>query len=266
VDAPEGAPTIKTFPPETQAFMKAALHQFSVQDPRWESTRREWLAMGPRETEFLVQTMWGGLLASQKRNAPELVERARHELALIGEPSIPLMADVIATGEVGTAYDPGSSEQRPVRVDDMERREAAEVLAIIGPSAVAPTIAALDRAQTKSGKRAALAALGNMGDRGGAEAAGTLVAWSRAEELLHRVEAVSGMRNYTDGATRSALLAALSDEDEIVRIKAAESLWVRKDTSASGAIHDAAERARSQGHLGEANKLERIAGSIGRAP
>lgn len=265
VDAPPGTPTVQTFPPETQAFMRAALKQFSRQDPNWESSRREWLAMGERETQFLVQTMWGALLASQKRNAPDLVERARHELALIGEPSIPMMADVLATGEVGTAYD-AEGVGHPLQIDDLQRREAAEVLSIIGAPAVPATLSALQRAETKSGKRFALLALGNMGDRGGEAATSTLAEWSRAEDVLHRIEAVTGMRNAKDGATRAALLAALSDEEEIVRYRAAESLHVRGDATAAGAIQEAADRARAAGRLREAKKLERLASTIGKSP
>lgn len=265
-DAPSGAPTVQTFPPETQAFMKAALKQFSDQSPNWESSRREWLAMGDREAQFLVQTMWGGLLNAQQRNAPDLVERARHELALIGEPSIPLMAEVIATGEAGTLRDPATGEDRPIRIDDLQRREAAEVLSIIGAPALPATLEALDRSETKSGRRYALVTIGNIGARGGDTVSRALVEWARAEDVLHRLEAVNGMRNCRDDATRSALFAALSDEEEIVRVRAAESLYGRKDGSAAGAVQAAADRAKGEGRLVEARKLERIASALGRLP
>ncbi|MCE9636944.1 MAG: HEAT repeat domain-containing protein [Planctomycetes bacterium] len=258
-DAPAGAPTVQTFTPATQAFMKAGLQQFSRGDVQWESTRREWIAMGPRESAFLVQTMWGACLAAQARNAPDLVERARHELALIGEPSVRLMADVLATESAGSVMDPATGEEKQIRVDDLQRREAAEVLALIGAPAVAATVDAIDRAQTKSGKRYAIDAVGNMGDRGGAAGAAALADHARDPDDVLRVAAVHGMRNYSDGSTRTALLAALSDADGLVREKAAESLALRRDASAAPALRSAAARAREDGRLAEAKRFDRAA-------
>ena len=259
IDAPEGAPTVKTFPPETVAFMKAGLKQFNDQDPRWENTRREWIALGPRETEFLVQSMWGALLRMQSVNMPENVERARHELALIGEPSIPLMCAVLNAGAIRTSTDPQTGEERPVNVDDLQRREASEVLSIIGPPAVPAVTRVLDDAETKSGRRYALMTLGNMGERGGDTAARTLAKWAKDDDEVLRVEAVHAMRTCHDAATQSALVAALGDDDELVRIKAAESLASRGDLSMVSVIRSAAQRAASDGRIAESRRMERAA-------
>lgn len=263
--SPSAPPTIRTFPQATQAFMKSALHQFSAQDPRWETTRREWLALGQREAEFLVQQMWGALLAAQTRNAPDLVERARHELALIGEPSVPLMCEVLTTGTV-LIEDPRTGEPTPVSIDDLQRREAAEVLAIIGAPAVRATVEALGRAQAKGGKRFALQALGNMGDRGGPEAARALTTYTRDDELILRIEAVRGLRNWKDQATLDTLVGALADAEDLVRIEAAASLVAREAVSAVPALRAAAATARAraeghvgEGHLNEARKMDRAA-------
>lgn len=259
VDAPGGAPTIRTFPPETRAFMQEGLRQFSKSDARWESTRREWLAMGPRESEFLVQSMWAALLAAQERNAPDLVERARHELALIGTPSVPLMASVLRTGTMTSVEDRESGTTREIAVDDQQRQEAAEILSIIGAPAVDATVEALEGADTKAGRRHALNALGNMGERGGPKAAQTLIRWSRDSDDVLRVAAVHGMRNMKDAATMSALVGALGDTEKLVREKAGDALVVRGDRSAVPAIRSAALRAQSEARLDEFRRLSRAA-------
>lgn len=256
--------TLDTFPAETQTFMKTALRQFSAQDPTWQSTRREWLALGARESDFLVQLIWGALLAGQARNAPDIVERSRSELALIGAPSIPLMAEVLSTGTLAMT-DPATGEEVEVTIDDLQRREAAEVLALVGPVAVPAVIDALERAGTKGGRRAAVQALGSMGDRGGPGAVAALVACSADPDVTIAVESVYGMRNYHDAETRAALLRALAGPEPLVREKAADSLAGRLDASAIPALADAAARARADGRLAEAARIERAARALQRS-
>ncbi len=250
-----GTATIQTFPPETRAFMEAGIRQFSAGDARWPGTRAQWLAMGDRESEFLVQTMWGALLRSQDLNAPDLVERARHELALIGAPSVPLMAAVLSESELAR---PTDAEGRTVSVaiDDGQRREAAEILTIVGAPAVPSLLRVLDSGQSKGGRRFALRALGQMGTRGGSSASQALLEYARGGDELMRIEAITGMRHHRDEATGAALLAALGDGERLVRENAAESLVVRADRSALGAIRAAADRARSSGQLAEARRMD----------
>lgn len=250
-----GKATIQTFPPETRAFMEAGIRQFSAGDTRWPGTRAQWLAMGERESEFLVQTMWGALLRSQDLNAPDLVERSRHELALIGAPSVPLMTAVLTESELAR---PTDAEGRTVSVaiDDGQRREAAEILTIVGAPAVPSLLRVLDSGQSKGGRRFALRALGQMGTRGGSAASQALLEYARGGDELMRIEAITGMRHHRDDATGAALLAALGDGERLVRENAAESLVVRADRSALGAIRAAADRARSSGQLAEARRMD----------
>jgi len=147
--ASKGPPAFESFPPETQAFMKAGLHQFSEGDPRWAETRAEWIAKGPDEADFLVQTMWAALLQFQAINEPAKVEKARHELAMIGEPSIPLMAQCLAGGTVGERTDPKTGERKDIVVDDIARGEASEILGLIGAPAAGAVKDALSRAASK---------------------------------------------------------------------------------------------------------------------
>lgn len=260
-DAPRGSssPTAATFPPETVAFMQEGLRQFSRNDPRWQQTRAQWLALGERETQHLVQTLWGALLVMQRMNQPQDVERARHELALVGEPSVPLLCGVLAAGQLGTAHDPGTGEDVPLRMDDLQRQEAAAVLTILGPAAVPGLLDAHRRAETKSGRRYAVRALGEMGDRAGPSAAAALASAARSDDDFERVEAVRGMQFWSDGTTRGALIDALRDPEEVVRAKAAESLALRQDASAAPSIRAAAEAARGAGKLAEARRIERWA-------
>lgn len=253
-----GTPTIQTFPADTRAFMEAGLRQFSSGDARWSGTRAAWLAMGERESEFLVQTMWGALLKSQELNAPDLVERARHELALIGAPSVPLMAAVLEESELAN---PTDAEGRTVRVamDDGLRREAAEILTIIGAPAVPAVLGALGRAESKGGRRFALRALGQMGTRGGPEASAALLEYARSDDDLLRIEAITGMRHHRDAATGAALVTALGDGERLVRENAAESLVVRGDRSVLGSIRAAADRARASGQIAEARRMDAFA-------
>jgi hypothetical protein len=255
----KGPPEFESFPPETQAFMKAGLHQFSAADPQWTDTRATWLAKGPDESDFLVRMMWAALLQSQAMNQPQNVERARHELALIGEPSIPLMAEFLAGGTVREETDPKTGEKRDVVIDDFARGEASEVLGLIGGPAAPAVRDALASAPSKAGKRVALRTLGYIGDRGGAAAYEPLLEYARVEDDVLRVEAVVALGFFHDETTRAALIEALSDAEPLVRRKAAESLMNRRDATAAPAVRAAAERARGAGKIGEASEMDQAA-------
>ncbi len=274
--------TARSFSPETRAFMEAGLRQFSRGDPGWDQTRAKWLAMGDRESRFLVTVLWAALLRVQSPEMAEhlakadkaaarsgsritgghLAERARHELAIIGGPAIPTMTAVLAGGKLFTVYDEIEDVDRDVAIDDTSRREAAAILTIIGPGAVPALNDVLRRAETKSGRRFALMALGDMGDRGGADAASTLASWAQSDDWILRVDAVHGMRLMSDGTTGSALIGALSDDESLVREKAADSLAVRGETGAVGALRRAAQSARDRGALGEAARYARAIRAI----
>jgi len=256
---PKGPTAFESFPPETQAFMKAGLHQFSAGDPQWSDTRAVWLAKGPDEADFLVRNMWAALLQCQAMNQPQNVERARHELALIGEPSIPLMAEFLAGGTVREETDPKTGERRDVVIDDFARGEASEVLGLIGGPAAPAVRDALANAPNKSGKRFALRTLGYIGDRGGAAAYEPLLEYARVEDDVLRVEAVVALGYFHDETTRSALIVSLSDAEQLVRRKAAESLMSRRDATTVSALRAAAERSRGAGKLGEASEMDQSA-------
>lgn len=256
---PRGPVAVESFSPEKQAFMKAGLRQFSRGDPAWETTRAEWLAMGRAEADFLVDTMWAALLRAQALSQPHLVEGARHELAKIGEPAIPLLADFLEGGTWGTTTDERSGERRELVVDDLARREASEILAVIGAPAVPAVRQALERSPSKAGRRWAIQTLGNIGERGGDAASAPLRDHLFGEDPVLRVEAAVALRHFRDAATRDALVAALGDGDDLVRRKAAESLSVRRERTAVAAIREAANRARAEARLGEAADLERAA-------
>lgn len=248
--------TARTFDESTSDFMIRGLQQFSDGDPGWADTRAEWLAMGRRESDFLVSAMFAALLAAQRVNAPELVQRARHELVLIGEPSVGFLAGILATGTVATVYDQIEEKDKPIRVDDDTRREAAEILALIGAAAAPETARCLDRAETKSGRRFALQALGNMGDRGGRVAGDALARWARSDDWVLRVEAVHGMRSFSDAATRAALERALADEEKLVREKAVGALVWRRERASLPALRRALEVAQREARVTEARRIE----------
>ena len=254
-----GPVAIESFPKETQAFMKASLHEFSAKDPAWDASRAKWIAMGPREADFLVETMWTALLRFQGLNQPEDVQRARHELALIGEPSVPLLAAFLSGGTAYSTVDSKTGETIDIQVDDLARKEASEVLGLIGAPAVPAVRDALESAPTKAGKRYSIQTLGWIGDRGGAAASAPLLAHVRDEDEVLRVEAVVALRYFHDAATRSALYGALSDESDLVRRKAVESLKVRREAAAVPQIRAAAQSARAAARLAEADELDRTA-------
>lgn len=261
-----GPRAIESFPPETQAFMKAGLHQFSKGDPQWETTRAVWLAKGPAEADFLVQNMWAALLRFQGRDQPAEVERARHELALIGEPSVPLLAAFLEGGKVASAVDEQTGERRDVVIDDFARQEASSILGLIGAPAVGPVREALERTTSKAGKRYALQTLGIIGDRGGAAAYEPILRYLTGDDDVLRVEAAFSLRFFHDETTRSALIQALSDDDDLVRRKAAEALKNRRDITSVPYIRSAADRARADAKLAEANELDRAASWIEQHP
>jgi HEAT repeat protein len=248
--------TVRTFDESTNEFMENGLRQFSAGDARWPETRQRWLAMGKRESDFLVSAMFAGLLAAQRANAPDLVQRARHELVLIGEPSVDFLAGILGTGTVDTIYDEIEQKEKPIRVDDDTRREAAEILALIGGPAAPATAGVVGSAETKSGRRFALQALGNMGDRGGRAAADALVRWSRADDWVLRVEAVNGMRHFSDAGTRAGLEEALGDDERLVREKAVDGLRHRNERASLPALRRALSTAQSHARIREAQRIE----------
>ncbi len=255
--APDLQPgTSGSFSAETRRFMADGLRAFSRNDPGWDQTRARWLALGPRESQFLVSSMFAALLAAQARNAPALVERARHELALIGAPSVGFLSGVLATGTVATAYDAIAEEERPIRVDDDARREAAQVLGLIGAPAAQATADAAARAETKSGRRFALVALGTMGERGGAAASSALARYATDPDWVLRVEAVQGLAGCRDATSRAALEQALGDSEDLVREKAAEGLVQRGERGALPALQRALSAARAAGRVAEVRRLD----------
>lgn len=261
-----GARAIEQFPPETQAFMKAGLHQFSKRDPQWESTRAVWLAKGPDEADFLVQNMWAALLKFQGLDQPAEVERARHELALIGEPSVPLMTAFLEGGTVASVVDQQTGERRDVVIDDFARQEASAILGLIGAPSVGPVRDALERTSSKAGKRYALQTLGIIGDRGGAAAYEPLLRYARGDDEVLRVEAIFSMRFFHDETTRSVLVQALDDDDDLVRRKSAEALKNRRELTSVAYLRAAADRARADARLAEASEFERAASWIEQHP
>ena len=254
--------TARTFDEATDKFMQDGLRQFGKGDPAWTQTRAKWLAMGSREQRFLVSAMFAVLIKAQRGGYSDLVQGARHELVLIGTPSIDFMAGILATGTVDTVYDEIAEEEKAIRVDDDVRREAAEVLALIGAPAAPATVEAADSAETKSGKRFALQALGNMGDRGGAAAVNGLIDWSQSDDWVLRVDAVAGLRGFSDQRSRRALERALEDEESLVRQKAAESLLARREKSSLPYLRRAQAKAKSAGKLVESRRFERIVRTI----
>jgi hypothetical protein len=259
---PAGPVAIESFAQETQAFMKASLKQFSAGDPAWQQARAKWLAMGEKEAEFLVETMWTALLRFQGLNQPAEVERARHELAMIGEPSVPLLAAFLAGGTVYSTVDAKTGEKVDVPVDDLARKEASQILGLIGAPAVPAVRDALEQAPSKAGKRYAIQTLGWIGDRGGAAASEPLVAHVRDQDEVLRVESVVALRYFHDDATRAALVAALSDESDLIRRKSAESLKARREAAAVPHLRAAAKSARASAKIAEADELERTASWI----
>src|SRR5262249_43128821 len=148
-----GPRAIESFPAETQQFMKNGLHQFSRGDPEWETTRAKWIAMGPDEADLLVECLWAGLLKAQAMGQPKLVEKARYELSCIGHRAHPLRAESRGGGTVYTVPDQENGGRRDIVVDDFTRREASEILGLIGEPAVGAVRDALRRSTSKSGRR-----------------------------------------------------------------------------------------------------------------
>lgn len=257
-----GPTTLESFPPDTRAFMEDGLRCFSRGDPAWPEVRARWLSLGDRESRFLVSAMWAALLRAQQLAASELVERARHELALIGEPSVPLLAAVITGDRAYSLRDEVEQADVEVRIDDLARNEASEILTIVGRPAVPALADAAAGAETKSGARFALKALGNMGDGGGPLAARTLADWARSKDWVLRVEAVQGMRTRTDPVTRDALIEALSDDETLVREKAADALAQRREEAALPALRQMSAWAQENGLLREASHHGRAVKAI----
>jgi len=99
--------------------------------------------------------------------------------------------------------------------------------------------------------------------RGGETARSTLVGATRDPDWVLRVEAVHGLRSFSDAASRGALEAALGDQDDLVRQKAAESLVTRRETASLPALRQAEAAARGAGRIAEAGRLTEAIARLG---
>jgi HEAT repeat protein len=223
---------------EDREAIGRAWEQFRASSPLWPVSLKAIVARGGAGPYLLAENLFQHFFTASYYNKGAEIVRVAQAAALVGEPAAayfakPLVEDLVPLGRevVADVPDPDDPEKRIKRtfrhfqIDDLTRRHAAAVLAVIGPPAV-PTLAsaAVLEAGTPSGRRYAAMALGRIGTD---EAVAALAAlYDRADDWQDRAAAVEGLGAAlpANPGARPVLERAARDADAFVAKKADEGL------------------------------------------
>jgi len=248
------APPTREFSEEERRWFDAAWAAFRAGSPGWPGARAEWVAMGPEAAGLLAENLYRAMVASRARGAIHLVERARNELVLLGEPAVPILVGAAATRAVRT---PDGEE---IRVGQEILHDVAEALSLIGPPSV-PGLMDVARSGEKPLVREAVWALGNVGDARSEE---LLLALAADGDWEVRGTAVFALRRRPSPRAGEALLARLEDPEGFVVQRAAEALAEARRTDLLPGVVDALERSVRDGRTATARAavwtLRRVSG------
>ncbi len=233
----------REFTAEERSRMDAAWALFRAQDPAWPEACEAWRGLGPEATAVLAENLYRAMVAARARSAPHLVSAARKELALLGEPAVPILTAGLATRAVRTP------EGDELRMGMEVLHDAAEALSVIGAPAV-PGLMDIARSGVKVLVREAVWALGNVAD-------------PRSEDLLVvlagdgdwdvRGAAVQALRGYPSARAGETLLARMEDTEGLVVRRSAEALAARGSRDVLPGLVGVLERASTGGRVLQAN-------------
>jgi len=224
--------------PADKQEIARAWRQFQTHSPLWRISLRSLVERGGAAPYVLSENLFRHFFKASTRNNKAEINRVAGSVRVIGEPAAayfakPLVEDLVPLGKpvVAEVTDPTNPEERikktfhHFQIDDLTRRDAARVLAAIGPPAV-PTLASdkVLRLARPSGRRYAAIALGKIGNDAAVAALAGLL--ETATDWQDRAAAVKGLGAALEKnpSARAPLERAAQDKDAFVRKKAGEAL------------------------------------------
>jgi hypothetical protein len=235
--APLKAGSGKEFTSEERAKMAVAWEAFKDESSTWPALREEWIALGPKATNTLVDNLLRTMILFRLANAPHVAQRARLELVQVGSPAIPTIEGVLGH-PVYQNPDTGRTERLPTEI----QTELNELLMICGEDAV-PALIRLCRSDVPTVRRNAMNALGQM--KASAAIPILTARLARADHWIDRMTAARALGFGEDATGEKALIAGLDDADEAVVLECARSLARRGATDAIPAIEKRRKKARA---------------------
>ncbi len=234
----KGPGSADEYGPEARAKMDLAWRAFKDDSPEWPRLRQEWIDLGQRATNTLVENLYRAMVAAAGANFSAGFERARSQLILLGELAVPTLSAVL---EENQWYSPrtGQSERLPSGIVSM----TTEIIALAGESSV-PWLARLTTEGTSSVRRSAADGLGKIGSR---KSVAPLASMLRgASDWSDRMVAAKALGYLAFPDSERALVAALEDSDDSVVEVAARSLAHQRATGSLSALDERRRRAQDQ--------------------
>ena len=187
----------------------------------------------------MAGSLFRALVAARAQAAPHLAERAKNELALLGESAVPALVSGLSVRAVKR------EDGTVVPVGQTVLHDAAETLSVIGEPAV-PGLLDIAGSGEISLVQEAVFALGNIGDPRSED---VLLRLSRDGEWVVRGAAVLALRRYPSAGATERMLEALLDGENYVVQRAAQGLATAKRTDALPGIVDRLEAAVAGGNV-----------------
>ena len=223
---------------DDMASFQVAWKQFLTKSPQWRSSRERWIEKGGAAPYVLAENLFRYFWSASFQGRTEEVDRVAVNAARVGEPAVAYFAKPLATDKVQLSKplevkeedpdNPGRMRMRQVRsmtIDDTTRRDAAKVLATIGPVAV-PTLAdpKILRDARPAARRYAARALGHIATRDAVAALARM--YRESSDWRDRSAAVQalGLSLKSAPEARPILERAQQDTDRFVRQQAQKAL------------------------------------------
>jgi len=248
--------TGEEFTEDEKALMEQAFRAFKDDAPDWPARRNQWLGLGEKARNVLVENLLRAMVLARLANYPEGADRARLELIYLGSLAIPTVAGVLSD-PMWVNPSTGEAERLPTEI----QTELTELLLVNGESAV-PALTRLAKSDVASVRRNAYDALGRMESPEGLALLVRVLGGSG--DWIDRVRAAGALGRYRDEPRATdALVRALDDGEEQVVKEAARGLVRQGATAAIPALERrraearAAENLRLSAALGEAARLLR---------
>jgi hypothetical protein len=233
------------FTPEERGTMEAAWKAFLDDSPDWPLYRDDWVSLGQKATNTLVENLLRAMVLARIRNYAQGYDRARKELMLLGPATLTTVAGAL---ERGTYRDSAKGEDRPLSSGTVS--DFMQILVALGAPAVEP-ISGLLESETPAVRRSAAEALGRLRDPRGFPALRRMLA--KSPEWPDRMIAARSIALFGTPEAARALVAALEDPDESVVVEAARGLARIRRSEAVAPL----ERRRKKAEEAEDFRIER---------
>jgi hypothetical protein len=229
--------TGEEFTAEERATMELAWKAFKEESPDWPLSRDDWVALGPKATNTLIENLFRVMVAARIRNSPKWYDLSRRELILLGPTTVPTLSGIL---EDGRFWDPATKQDRALPAGVVT--DVVEILVAAGPSAVEPLIGLLTH-ENATVRRKSAVALGQIRDPKGLAPLTEML--RTGKDWADRMTAAQALSYFRSPTATKALVTALDDPDESVVKEAARSLARMGARSALPALDARRRKARA---------------------